>query len=618
MPQPDLNAYLSPESFWTPDKVVMSAWLQHGPFAFWIVAALKPRSIVELGTHHGFSYLAFCQAVRRLALPTKCYAVDTWQGDEHSDPYPERVYNELKEYHDARYGDFSRLVRSRFDEAAPHFANGSVDLLHVDGRHFYEDAKEDYETWLPKLSDRAIVLFHDINVRERDFGVWRLWHELKSKHPSFEFGHGNGLGVLGIGREQPDACRHLFQLDDDQRSAAQGAYLRLGQSVEDRLLIELKLPELRRAKDKPQPMSSPAIIRGSTPIHIHLAAMAPRFLDVRTYLPLKEMAKVSGISTSSSDAKIEFPKLPVDQPKVMIVQRMSINSAKDWSAGLKQLEDKGWIAISEIDDHPDLLGRVHRRAVDPDSWHPASLVHAVQTSTDALAGELRQHNPEVAVFRNAAFKLPIVKPARSVPGLRVFFGALNRESYSAQVGAALAPFAAAHPDVEFVVVHDRAFFQALGPCKKTFHPTTPTYEGYTALMETCDVCLMPLEGQSGELFKSDLKFVEASSAGLVSIGSVPVYGATIKDGDTGLIAEALADWPRQLERLCSDPALRTRLGLAAQDYVRRERQFSQQIGDRLDWYRDLWARRDELSKAARQRVAAVSTQSGQAAVAQTG
>ncbi|MBB5753413.1 hypothetical protein [Prosthecomicrobium pneumaticum] len=43
----------------------MSAWWGHVPFAHWFVALLKPRSIVELGTHTGVSFTAFCEAVQR-------------------------------------------------------------------------------------------------------------------------------------------------------------------------------------------------------------------------------------------------------------------------------------------------------------------------------------------------------------------------------------------------------------------------------------------------------------------------------------------------------------------------------------------------------------------------
>jgi hypothetical protein len=219
--------------FWTPERHAPSAWIEHVPFAFWLVDVLRPRRIVELGTHNGVSYSAMCQAVKSLGLATSCFAIDTWKGDEHAGFYGEDVYRDFAAFHDQRYGAFSQLVRSSFDQALRHFAEASIDLLHIDGLHTYEAVQHDYESWLPKLSAHAVVLFHDTNVRERDFGVFRLWEEIATGKPHFNFLHEHGLGVLGQGRDYPAAIRFLFSADEDGRlvSAIRETFGTLGRSV---------------------------------------------------------------------------------------------------------------------------------------------------------------------------------------------------------------------------------------------------------------------------------------------------------------------------------------------------------------------------------------------------
>ena len=179
-----------PICFDEPPRITASAWIEHVPFGMFIIDLLRPNMIVELGTFLGVSYCAFCEAVNKLRLNSKCYAVDTWQGDEHGGFYDEDILNDLRSFHDPKYGEFSQLIQSNFDDAVKYFSDSSIDLLHIDGLHTYEAVKHDFETWFPKLSQRSVVLFHDINVRENDFGVWRLWEELRNQFPFFEFFHG--------------------------------------------------------------------------------------------------------------------------------------------------------------------------------------------------------------------------------------------------------------------------------------------------------------------------------------------------------------------------------------------------------------------------------------------
>lgn len=197
--------------FLDPRSVPDSAWIGHIPLAGWIVEAAQPRLLVELGTHWGASYFAFCQAVQEAGLDTRCYAVDTWRGDEHAGEYSDDVFNAVASHHREHYEGFSKLMRMTFDEARTYFDDGSVDLLHIDGLHTYDAVRHDFETWLPKMSSQGVILFHDTNVRERDFGVWKLWAELRDVHPSFEFSHTHGLGVLLVGESPPEELQAFIR-----------------------------------------------------------------------------------------------------------------------------------------------------------------------------------------------------------------------------------------------------------------------------------------------------------------------------------------------------------------------------------------------------------------------
>jgi hypothetical protein len=197
-----------------PSRVVPpNAWVGHLPLANWILQQTRPRVFVELGTHTGNSYFAFCQSIRELKLSSKAYAVDTWQGDDQAGFYGDEVFREVSE-HNKLYSDFSTLIRKTFDQALDSFAEKSIDLLHIDGLHTYEAVKHDFESWLPKLKPNAIVLFHDSNVHFDTFGVHKLWSELSQKYETVEFLHSHGLGIL----ETPGPNASFLPKDDGQKA----------------------------------------------------------------------------------------------------------------------------------------------------------------------------------------------------------------------------------------------------------------------------------------------------------------------------------------------------------------------------------------------------------------
>ena len=189
----------TPEMFLDWDITKPSAWLEHAPFMGWIVGRQRPRTFVELGTHWGLSYFAACSAAKSVGLQMESIAVDTWEGEHHAGVYGDEVFEYVTRYNEGHFGRESHLFRGYFDDAADTVADGSLDLLHIDGLHTYEAVRHDFETWLPKMSSRGIVLFHDIAERMDDFGVHKFWAEIVLKYPSFRFLHGHGLGVLAVG-----------------------------------------------------------------------------------------------------------------------------------------------------------------------------------------------------------------------------------------------------------------------------------------------------------------------------------------------------------------------------------------------------------------------------------
>jgi glycosyltransferase involved in cell wall biosynthesis/uncharacterized coiled-coil protein SlyX len=204
-----MNSLLESVKFTPISLQAPEAWCGHMPFAAWLIHAVNPKIFVELGTHSGNSYFSFCQSVKENNLATKCYAVDTWRGDKHAGLYGDEIFDQVDKHNKAHYAHFSRLLRMAFGDALSYFSDGSIDLLHIDGLHTYDAVKHDFETWLPKLAPSAIVLLHDTNVRENEFGVWKLWEELQERYPDhLEFLHSHGLGVLQL--NAPPASEKKF------------------------------------------------------------------------------------------------------------------------------------------------------------------------------------------------------------------------------------------------------------------------------------------------------------------------------------------------------------------------------------------------------------------------
>lgn len=172
-------------------------WAGHKYFGYDLVRNIKPKKIVELGTHLGCSLFSFAQAVQDEKLKTQLDAIDTWQGDKHAGSYDELIFTRVNEIKNACYpGVKVNLIRKTFDEASTEYTDNSIDLLHIDGLHSYKIVKHDYHAWFNKVKQSGIILLHDVAVRKWGFGVYKLFNEIQQDFKTIKFDHSYGLGVI--------------------------------------------------------------------------------------------------------------------------------------------------------------------------------------------------------------------------------------------------------------------------------------------------------------------------------------------------------------------------------------------------------------------------------------
>jgi hypothetical protein len=177
-------------------------WSGHKIFVYNLVRNILPSKIIELGTHKGTSLFSMAQAIKDGKSNCQLIGVDTWQGDINTGGYnTESVLGSVKSIVKDFYPTVDvKLMQMFFNEALSKTADKSIDILHIDGLHTYEAVKHDFETWLPKVKEDGVILFHDIVVEREDFGVIQYWGELKKQYPThFEFLHSFGLGVIVVG-----------------------------------------------------------------------------------------------------------------------------------------------------------------------------------------------------------------------------------------------------------------------------------------------------------------------------------------------------------------------------------------------------------------------------------
>jgi 2-polyprenyl-3-methyl-5-hydroxy-6-metoxy-1,4-benzoquinol methylase len=317
--------------------------------------------------------------------------------------------------------------------------------------------------------------------------------------------------------------------------------------------------------------------------------------EARVDYPMRSLATLPAAKVHWREGTLVLPEDV--REGVLVLHRELMTDAK-FQAQMEALIAKGWLLVLDMDDDP-----YHWSGYVDSDFYAFKAVHAVTVSTEHLADVIRPFNANVQVFANAIFELPVVKDA-GPQKLRVFFGALNRQPDWQAVMAGLVEAALKLKDrLEFVVVHDQAFYDALpAEVSKTFLPTLGIAQ-YTETLATCDIALLPLNDTPFNRCKSDLKLIECAAVQVAVICSEVVYAKQAAHATFASFATTADEWRDALLKLANDASLREANIVKGLAYVKKERMHAQQSTARLAFYQGMMADKENL---AMQRVARVA------------
>lgn len=307
----------------------------------------------------------------------------------------------------------------------------------------------------------------------------------------------------------------------------------------------------------------------------------------RCYLPAIHMGadwvgvagEPPGLAIQTGLVKNETARPHFDDYRVVIVQQPR---GRAWFKQIKNLQERGIKVLFEVDDY---LHGVRKQQGHDFAKHFAKealkeielcmrACDGIICSTDWLGKRYRKFNQRVYVAENGIdmARYNLTRPERPTVNI----------GWAGATGHITAILEWLNVVIEVMRERDHTTFVAVGqhgyadPFHKEFGeeralgvPFT-LIEAYPAAMTLFDIAIAPAGKTSWYQGKSDLRWLEAGALGVPIIAEPSVY-PHIEHGVNGFHARGPAEIKELLLQLVDEPETRERVGAAAKDYIRRER-----------------------------------------------
>jgi predicted O-methyltransferase YrrM len=170
-----------------------------------LVLQEKPTLCVEIGTYAGRSFLPVAWAMKQNGVGGKAIGIDPYEPLACTEGWPRDQdhtgwdTNDLKPYHDelvdtAAWQGLTEWIDVRVAKSVDvveTVADGTVDILHIDGNHSELSALVDVYAWLPKMKPRGWIWADDAHMptTKKAFGVLDIKCDLIQNYPDPRAGH---------------------------------------------------------------------------------------------------------------------------------------------------------------------------------------------------------------------------------------------------------------------------------------------------------------------------------------------------------------------------------------------------------------------------------------------
>ena len=312
---------------------------------------------------------------------------------------------------------------------------------------------------------------------------------------------------------------------------------------------------------------------------------------------LKSLSSIPGINCNI----YEKPTLKLstdtkDKIKILMSYRPKYNT--NYASAIELIIKNNYLLIVDFDDHPNII---QDKLIRDFTF---KCCHAIFTTNNSLANVFKKYNPEVFVFQNNILS---INPRNYIHDnkIKVFFGAINRENdWRPWIDTLNAVLTQDTNKWYFEVIHDKKFFNEINlpQEQKSFTPVCE-YHKYLEIMSKCDVAFMPLQNTLFNLCKSDLKAVQAASYSLSILSTPVVYSNNFIDKKTATFFTTKQELFQILNTWSHNQDLIRDIGRNAQQYVSQNRLYTHQIDNKIECFRDLWERRENLSGEILKRIA---------------